>query len=284
MRWPRASHGGARPLNCGVGRQLGELVRGRILGQLAYAVAALVAAPGARSQLPLPDAVEEVIAEAEARSDPGQRWAFTRTYTRGDETIVARYDPRRPAGEEWRLITPASKDALTKDQRGVFKDTQVDSGPMADRTLMFTPSKETGQGLRQLLHDLTVIEDGPGEKRYAFRFPEELPEGADEEHGWLMKHVDGEFAIAANEPWLFSIHLFAPEPFGVAGVVRLTKLEDTTRYGEVEPGGPIAALRNDNHQIGRLFLVRVDDRRVTVNSDFERVEVQSEEGDRPGVE
>jgi hypothetical protein len=30
--------------------------------------------------------------------------------------------------------------------------------------------------------------------------------------------------------------------------------------------------------------VRVDDRRVTVNSDFERVEVESEEGDRPHVD
>jgi hypothetical protein len=259
-------------------------MRGRILGQLAHAAAALLVALAARAQLPLPDPVEGVIAEAEARSEPEQRWAFTRTYTRSGETVVARYDPRRPAGEEWRLITPASEDALTKGQRGMFKDIQVDSGPMADRTLMFTPSEEPGQGLRQLLGDLTIIEDRLGEKRYAFRFPEELPEGAHEEHGWLMKHVDGEFVIAADEPCLFSIHLFAPEPFRIAGAVRVTTLEDTTQHGEVEPGGPIAALLNDNHQVGRLFLVPVDDRRVTVNSDFERVEVEGDEDDRADVE
>src|SRR5262245_2328287 len=260
-------------------------MRDSILGQLAYTLAALLVATGARAQVPLPDPVEGVIAEAEARSDPGQRWAFTRTYTRGDERIVARYDPSRPAEQEWRLITPESEDALTKDQRGMFKDIQVDSGPMADRTLMFTPSAEPGQGLRHLLGDLTPVEDDPTGKRYAFHLPEELPAGADEEHGWLTKHVDGEFAVAAaDEPWVFSICLFAPEPFGVAGAVRLTTFEDTTQYGEVEPGGPLAALRNDNHQIGRLFLVRVDDRRVTVNSDFERVEVESEEGDQLDVE
>jgi len=94
-----------------------------------------------------------------------------------------------------------------------------------------------------------------------------------------MKHVDGEFALVADEPWLFSIRLFAPEPFGIGGVVRVTKFEDTTQHGEVEPGGPIAALLNDNHQVGRLLVVRVDDRRVTVNSDFERVEVEGDEGD-----
>ena len=38
----------------------------------------------------------------------------------------------------------------------------------------------------------------------------------------------------------------------------------------------IAVLRNDNHQVGSLFMMRVDDRRVTVNSDFERVEVAGE--------
>ena len=91
----------------------------------------------------------------------------------------------------------------------------------------------------------------------------------------MRRHVDGELAIAANEPWLFSIRLFAPEPFFIAGAVRVTAFEDTTRHGEVEPSGPIAALLNDNHQVGRLFLVPVDDRRVTVNSDFERVEVES---------
>src|SRR5262245_60407149 len=103
-------------------------MRGRILGQFVYAAVAFLAAPAAHAQLPLPDAVERVIAEAEARSDPGQRWAFTRTYTRSGETIVARYDPRRPAGEEWRLTTPSSEDALTKHQRDMFKDMQAESG------------------------------------------------------------------------------------------------------------------------------------------------------------
>lgn len=252
-----------------------------IRGQLAYAVAALLAAPGARAQLPLPGPVEEVIAEAEVRSHPGQRWAFTRTYTRGDETLVARYDPRRAAGEEWRLITPANEDALTTRQRGMLEDIRAESGPMADRAVMPASPDESGQGLRHLLGNLTLVADDPSGKRYAFQWPEELPAGTDEEHGWLKKHVDGEFAVvAADEPWLFSIRLFAPEPFSVAGAVRLTTFEDITQYGEVEPGGPIAALRNDNHQIGRLFLVRVDDRRVTVNGDFERVEVEGEEGDR----
>ena len=99
-----------------------------------------------------------------------------------------------------------------------------------------------------------------------------------------MKHVDGELAVATDEPWLFSIRLFAPEPFGIGGVVRVTKFEDTTQHGEVEPGGPVAALRNDNHQVGRLLMVRVDDRRVIVNSGFERVEIAGDEDDRSAVE
>jgi hypothetical protein len=98
----------------------------------------------------------------------------------------------------------------------------------------------------------------------------------------LTKHVDGEFVVAADEPWPFSIHLFAPGTFRIGGVVRVTTFEDTTRHGEIEPGGPIAVLLNDNHQVGRLFMIRVDDRRVTVNSDFERVEV--DESDWPDVE
>ena len=160
----------------------------------------------------------------------------------------------------------------------MFKDMQAESGPMADRAVMTSP-EEPADALRQRFRDLTLIEDGPSGKRYAFQWPEVPPAGADEEHQWLRRHVDGELAIAANEPWLFSIRLFAPEPFRIAGAVRVTTFEDTTRHGEVEPGGPIAALLNDNHQVGRLFLVPVDDRRVTVNSDFERVEVEGERAD-----
>jgi hypothetical protein len=248
---------------------------------LAIALSAAARLAAAAAQSPLPAPVERVIAEAEARSDPEQRWAFTRTYTRGDETIVARYDPRRAAGEEWRLMTPASEDALTRHQREMFKDIQAESGPTADRTVMITPPKEPGVGLRHLLGDLVVIKDDPSVKRYAFQWPEELPAGADDEHRWLTKHVVGEFATATDDAWLFSIRLFAPEPFRVAGVVRVTTFEDITRHGEVEPGGPIAVLFNDNHQVGSVLMMRVDDRRVTVNSDFERVEVAGEEGHRP---
>jgi hypothetical protein len=251
---------------------------------VAVALAAAFLAAAARAQSPLPDAVERAIAEAEARSDPEQRWAFTRTYARSGETIVARYDPRRPAGEEWRLTTPSSENALTKRQREMFTDIQAESGPMADRAVMVTPPEEPGHGLRHLVSDLTLIEDGPSGKRYALRWPEVLPAGADEEHSWLTKHVDGEFAIATDEPWLFSIRLFAPQPFRIAGAVRVTTFEDTTQYGEVEPGGPIAALLNDNYQVGRVFMIRVDDRRVTVNSNFEHVEIESDEGGRPDVE
>ena len=233
----------------------------------------------ARAQSSLPDAVERVIAEVEARSEPQQRWAFTRTYTRNGDTIVARYDPRRPAREEWRLTTPSSEDALTKNQREMFRDLRAESSAMADRAVMIRPPEDPDDGLRYRFRGVTFVADGPSGKRYAFRWPEVLPAGADEEHRLLMKHVNGEFAVAADEPWLFSIRLVAPEPFGIGGVVRVTTFEDTTQHGEVEPGGPIAALLNDNHQVGRLFLVPVDDRRVTVNSDFERVEVEGERAD-----
>jgi hypothetical protein len=237
--------------------------------------AAALPAVAARAQSPLPEPVERVIAEAEARAEPGQRWAFTRTYTWSGETIVARYDPRRPAGEEWRLITPSSEDALTKHQRAMFKDIHADSGPMADRTVMTAP-QDPADGLRHRLADMTLIDDGPSVKRYTFHWPEVLPEGADDEHRWLTKHVDGELAIDAGEPWLFTTRLVAPEPFRIGGAIRVTTFEDTTRHGEVEPGGPIAVLRNDNYQVGRLFMMRIDDRRVTVNSDFERVDVEGD--------
>ena len=243
--------------------------------------AALLAATVASAQLPLPDPVERVIAEAEARFEPEQRWAFTRTYRRNDDTIVARYDPSRPVGEQWRLTTPSTEGALTERQREMFADLKAESGATPDRALMFTPSPD--YRLRDFLgSDLTVIDDGPNRKRYAFQFPEELPTtGSDDtqEYKWLTNHVDCEFAIAADEPWLFAIRLIAPEPFRIGGVVRVTKFEDTTQHGEVEPGGPIAALLNDNHQVGRMLLIRVDDHRVTVNSDFERLEPGRDEGD-----
>jgi hypothetical protein len=246
---------------------------------VALAAATLFAATAGRAQAPLPEPVERAIAVAEARVEPQQRWAYTRTYTRNDETIVARYDPRRPAGEEWQMTNPSTEGALTRVQREMFADMKAESGAMADRSVMFT-SAERGYGLRDFLgSDLTLIEDGPNRRRYAFELPKELPTPANgdaQEYKWLTNHVKCEFAVAADEAWLFSIRLIAPEPFRVAGVVRVTTFADTTQHGEVEPGGPIAALLNDNHQVGSIALIRVDDHRVTVNSGFERVETQED--------
>jgi hypothetical protein len=122
---------------------------GRAFSVVVALAAAMLVAAAARAQSPLPAPVERAIAEAEARSDPKQRWAFTRTYTRSGETIVARFDPRRP--EEWRLTTPPSEDALTKDQREMFTDIQAESGPMADRAVMITPPEEPGPRAPQSL-------------------------------------------------------------------------------------------------------------------------------------
>jgi hypothetical protein len=243
-----------------------------IAGVFHFLAAPALLAAAVASAEPLPDPVERVIAEAEARVEPEQRWAFTHTYRRNDETVVARYDPRRPVGEQWRLTTPSTEAALTREQREMFADMQAELGPTPDRAVMYTPSAD--YRFRDLFGgDLTLIDDGPHGRRYAFPFPEELPTtGGDDEFKLLAKHVNCEIAIPANEPWLFSMRLVAPEPFRVGVVVRATKFENTTQYGEVEPGGPIAALHNDNHQVGSILLIPLDDRRVTINSDFERVE------------
>lgn len=239
-------------------------------------------APPAGIPIILPEPVEAAFAEIEARMEPGQRWAFTETYSEYDDASVRRYDPRRGPGSEW--FAPSSQPGAGADgtDRVVvtgMTDSRSCQLPPDDRTMMFDLNDVAL--LRTLFGSaIQPIEAPAGEQRYAFQPPASFPGMRDceaRDMGPLLQHLAGELILIEGEPG-FTIHMSAPEPFRYRGV-RYNAFADTRRYGEITPGGPIAVVSWEQDLRVRNPIGRNHHWRSVTRGDFERVEIEARESE-----
>lgn len=238
----------------------------------AQAAACALAAAASAQSLPI-DVVEQAIGAAESRAEPDQRWAFTSTVTANGARLSARYDPSRPAGEEWTLIEPAGEDALSDEQRAVLNGLRRQAE--ADRQLMVEGARQD-YGVRPYVREgLALSDESATEKRYAFRPVDDvgLTSPPDSNGPKMAEHLSGELVIATSEPMLAEVRLHATESFKPNAAARINALDLAWRFGEVEPGGPIAILGSDTRASGRALFRGFDVTSTVENSDFTRVEV-----------
>jgi hypothetical protein len=241
-------------------------------------LAALAAAP-ALSEEPvakpvvgaLPAPIEQAFAAVEARMQPKQRWAFTRTTTTNGATVVERYDPRRPAGQEWLRISPAPAAAPAKgpgapqEDRGVLVSATglCDLRAQMSAGVAPAPSDQNGtpEGVRYTFHHPVPMHFCPGESG-----------AADQTLESLLEHADGDVIVNPDGQGLVSNRIWAPKPF-MLGPMSWKAFDATSTYGEVAPGGPIARLKMESHVDWSLFLQHTVKDETVVLSDFERVDV-----------
>lgn len=113
---------------------------------IASALAVAVAAPAPGEGLPEP--VAQALSDMEARIEPEQRWAFTRATTMvsrdgESETVVERFDPRRPPGEEWlRISPPREEDEAREARSGCRRQAARGYGPRGTAGRRPAPARE----------------------------------------------------------------------------------------------------------------------------------------------
>lgn len=265
------------------GRVLGEAMI-RVLCVLTAAVLAAMAAGAQSDPQPaaqanpaaaMPEPIEAALATAESRIEPGQRWAFTRTYVEDGDAQTERYDPRREPGTEWFVPSQRPGDG---DGDRILVQGNADRRPcdMPPDDLALMPGDFAG--VRAFIgSDVRLLGGGAGVRRYAFQPPDIPYPGMFScrrtDLGPLYRNLKGEIILTEGEAG-FTVRLYAPESFRFRGL-RFLAHEETRRYGEAAPGGPILLLGMEQHIEYRALFFSPSGARSVTYRDFERVAVET---------
>ena len=217
-----------------------------------------------------PTLIAEAITNVMARAEPDKRWSFTRTQTNGEGSFALRYDPSRTPESAWILLAPTEPEALGGRLRGVLEDAQDEE--TADLKAHRAPSEilapladAFAQGFGE---DITIASEDAERAVYVF----EPILDDDDELADVREHLRQELTVEKAERVVTAIRYVAIESFKPGPVARFNTMDLTMRFGEVEPGGPIALLEVDTQATGSALFRRFDESWLITNSDFARVE------------
>lgn len=209
--------------------------------------------PTMAARLELLDAIER----AKALAD--QRWAFTAAFEDIAEApgrvVRARFDPRKPAGERWSLV---SEQELSKKERQAFE--RLTRNDEADDALVYDRLGESVDG--------AAINATP--ETATFRLKIDDPKMSDEMRGALS-------AIATFDrrtEHVSDITVSSRMPFKPAPVAKVEKMRQVQRYAPVGPDGAVLMTEVESIATGSAMLKKFNARTRIVYSDFEKVDAE----------
>lgn len=187
-------------------------------------------------------------------------WAFTETHTAEGVTLVSRFDPRRPVGEQWTLIsidgiTPTTEE---NEEYGEEKRESVDSEAEGEGF----GSGFVAPGSLALMAETDTT--------YRFGFLPNIED--DSEDVEMMRHVSGVLSINKNAHFVESIDLKSTKSFKPERGIKIQTFELSMKFGPTSVDGPIVLLLVDVRVQGRAYLMfKFDEVEETVYSNFVRV-------------
>lgn len=188
-------------------------------------------------------------------------WAFTEAGTEDGVTHVGRYDPRRPAGERWTLLSVDGRQP-TGDEIADYLDNKDD----------YQRNDNDDNDEIELINfeSLELVEET--DEYWIFSF---VPNGDDEEDEMareFMRQVDATVKIIRDGHYLEYIDLHNDKPIKPAFSVKISRFVTRLTFGPAGDSGPIVPLTVDVQIKGRaMLLVRFDEMESTHYSDYEYV-------------
>jgi len=217
--------------------------------------------------LPLPAGASDysvLLDEAAAalNDDYYRDWAFTETSVEADVTTVARYDPGRPAGERWNMLSVNGR-APTDEEIADFVDERAE-----EESGDYGEDDDSDKDVVEIVQpdSLSLIEEADAYWLFSF-----VPEEDEDDEGFL-ENVEATLKIVKDGPYIESIILRSNKPFrpqfGVKVKDFLTRLE----FGPAASEGPIVPISVDIKIKVRAYLViGIDETISTTFSDYEYV-------------
>jgi len=181
-----------------------------------------------------------------------RNWAYTETSVDDEHVWVGRFDPRRPAGERWELIS-VDKRAPTNDEIEEYHDDRDDD----------IPDDDDNEVVEMVEPDsVKLIEETDQYWLLGFNL--------DEEEKAITENVDATIRINKPGRYLEYIDVHNRAVMKPAFGVKLTRLITRLTFGPAVEAGPIVPLSTQVEVSGQAFLfISFDEQELSHNTDFE---------------
>lgn len=201
--------------------------------------------------------LDKAIAVADAHKT--ERYAFTVVYTDRNAkpagAISLRFDPRRPEGERWTLLSPAEA-SLTKDQRKRFKNLRRSND--ADDSLIYDRLKDTAA-------KATLVSEDAVSAR--FSGPINDPKAPVEVTNSMEMTLD----LVKAGGFVRTISVASKQAFRPAAAAKVERMEQSQTYEPLVAGGPAILRGSRTIAVGEAMFKKFDQHIVMEYRDFERV-------------
>ena len=221
-----------------------------ILRAAAITCCALLAATAYGAAVDYDELFQEALRSVDFEFD--RNWAYTETSVDDEHVWVGRFDPRRPAGERWQLLsidkrtpTPEEIDEYLDNKDDDFSDDDVN-----EIVEMVEPDS------------VRLIEETVDYWLLAFNL--------DEDEEAITESVEATIRVSKQGRYLEYVDVHNTEVVRPAFGVKLTKLITRLTFGPAAEDGPIVPLSTQVEVIGQAFVFfSFDEQELSRNSDFE---------------
>lgn len=171
----------------------------------------------------IPDLVRQAIEKTSG--EPPEGWGYTETAVRNGRRIVHTFDPRRPEGERWHLVSVDGRPPTEEERRDNAEERSSGGDPGEDDEDPIEEMIKPGS--------LRLVEDSADRALYRFE-----PVSEDEDDAKIYENLDATLAIVKNGPYVESVDMRSRGPFKPAFAVKISEFVLTRTFEPVEPGGP----------------------------------------------
>lgn len=227
---------------------------GRAFAEGSSETPAVYVAPEASAYLEF----KEAIGRAEAMAD--QRWAFTAAFEdladQPGRVIRARFDPRKPAGERWSLITA---EKLSKAEQKTFE--RLASNDEADDALVYDRLGESAKDARPVsVTPETAV----------FRLKLDDPKMSEE----IRNNLTAIATFDRRAKHVSDITVSSVKAFKPAPVAKVEMMRQVQRYAPVGPDGAVLMTAAESAAKGSAMLKKFNSQTRILYSDFAKVDAE----------
>ena len=194
-------------------------------------------------------------------------FAFTQTTVDGDGRKVEKFDPTRPKGHEWQLVTKNGK-APTSSELSAYAKEKAEAEKHQGKK---NGKDEKKDGFSSMVRpdSLRLVSETPTEARFEFRLP---AEDGDERGREIVDSLIGRLVISKNGPWLHVLELENQKPIKPITGVKIERMY--TKMTFLAPAAGLPGLLGELRATvrGRAMLVKsLDQDTVTTFSEYRKV-------------
>lgn len=173
-------------------------------------------------------------------AEPPKGWSYTVTSEGNDRTTVERYDPAKPAGQQWTLVSRNGK-APTADESAQYRRHQATLAPAGMKATFSRGDIDSANA--QLMRETDT------ELEYLCRFRPDLADA-------MLSRLALTLVVNKETASIASFHFRLLQPFAPAFGVRMIELDVRMTFLPPQGDRPALPLTASSRFKGRILLVK----------------------------